>query len=210
MPRIPDSVIFGHNTTHDVINYGQVRAVTNDSELIQLLKIRLETFLINQVAPLQTSRSAFPLTVMTCVGIETLGEIFITEDKSDTSHQFVSISSKVNQIFGRPLQKKYQKQLALVWDNRDLKKVDCYGKVLYRFFRNTMIHGYQAKGTFLSYNVEGIEIHNDTSFIHINPDWFWNGFKAAFTKLFVDAMKAEPTNLLRMNCLDYIKSNLLE
>jgi len=210
MGKIPDEVKFGHNAKGEVIDYGYVRAVSDNTELIDLLRIRLETFLINQVQPLQKSRSPFPLTVMTCVGIETLGEIFIPEDKDDSSFQFVEISKKLNQIFGRKLSKKYEKKLTELWSNKDLKNIDCYGKVLYLFFRNTMIHGYQGKGVFLSYeDLDKIEVDEETSFIKMNPDWFWNSYKDAFDKLFADAKKAQEANAMRKNCLKYINEYLL-
>ena len=210
MGKIPDEVKFGHNAKGDLIDYGYVRQISDSTELIDLLRIRLETFLINQVQPLQESRSAFPLTVMTCVGIETLGEIFIDEDKDDTSFQFVEILKKVNQTFGRKLSKTYEKKLTELWSNKDIKNINCYGKVLYRFFRNTMIHGYQGKGVFLSYeDLDKIEIDEATSFIKMNPDWFWNSYKDAFQKLFSDAKKAQETNTMRKNCVRYINQYLL-
>jgi hypothetical protein len=210
MGKIPDEVKFGHNAKGDVIDYGYVRAISDNTELIDLLRIRLQTFLINQVQPLQTSRSPFPLTVMTCVGIETLGEIFIPEDKDDTSFRFVEISKKLSQTFGRKLSKKYEKKLSEFWGNKDVKNIDCYGKVLYRFFRNTMIHGYQGKGVFLSYeDLNKIEVDEETSFIKLNPDWFWNSYKEAFNKLFIDAKTAQDANAMRKNCLKYINGYLL-
>jgi hypothetical protein len=210
MKRLPDELIFGRNSKDEVVRYGDVRKITDDTELIKLLKSRLETYLNKQVEPL-TIDSAFPLTVMTCVAVETLGQIFFKEDSSDTSFQFVSVTKKINQVFGRKLSQKYQTKLTETWANKDLKNIDCYGKVLYRFFRNTMIHGYQGKGVFLSYeDTNTIKIDEETSFIVINPNWFWNSYKVAFEKLFDETIKGQSNNSLRVNCLKYIKDNLLE
>ena len=88
MAKVPDKIIFGIDELGNSIDYGFVRNVTDDNELINLLRLRLKVFFIDQVQPLQESRSAFPLTTMTCVGIETLGEIFVKEKKDDTSFQF--------------------------------------------------------------------------------------------------------------------------
>jgi hypothetical protein len=84
MAKVPDKVIFGIDTLGHSINYGFVRSVTDNNELINLLRLRLKVFFIDQVQSLQNSKAAFPLTTMTCVGIETLGEIFVKENKDDT------------------------------------------------------------------------------------------------------------------------------
>lgn len=131
-----DEIIFGVDSSGVAINYGFVRAIQDDTSLINLLHLRLKVFFINQVQPLQDFRSAFPLSIMTCIGIETMGEIFVAENKDDTSYQFVEI-----------------------------------------------IHGYQGKGVFLSYeDTNDIEIDEEFAFLKINPDWFWNSFKNYYEK----------------------------
>ena len=91
-----------------------------------------------------------------------------------------------------------------------MKKLDNFGKILYRFFRNTMIHGYQAKGVFLSYeDTNNIQIDEELAFLQINPDWFWNSFKDFFAKQFVLAGQSQKNNPDRQNCLKYINNFLL-
>ena len=68
------------------------------------------------------------------IGIETLGEIFVKEKKDDTSFQFVEIIKKINQVFGRKPNKKFDKRLQEIWSEKDLKNIECYGKIVYRFF----------------------------------------------------------------------------
>jgi hypothetical protein len=210
MAKVPDKIIFGIDELGNSIDYGFVRNVTDDNELINLLRLRLKVFFIDQVQPLQESRSAFPLTTMTCVGIETLGEIFVKEKKDDTSFQFVEIIKKIHQTFGRKPNTKYEKKLQEIWSEKDLKNIDSFGKLAYRFFRNTMIHGYQAKGVFLSYeDTKNIEIDDEFAFIKINPDWFWNSFKDYYEKQFVLIGQAQKNSTERQNCIDYIKNFLL-
>jgi len=210
MSIVPDKVIFGIDSLNNVIDYGYVRHIADDDELINLLRLRLKVFFIQQVQALQNSRSAFPLTTMTCIGIETLGEIFVKENKDDTSFQFVEIIKKIHQTFGRNPNKKYEKKLQEIWSEKDLKNIDCFGKIVYRFFRNTMIHGYQGRGMFLSYeDTETIEIDDEFAFIKINPDWYWNSFKSYYERQFVLIGQAETNNTERQNCLSYIKTFLL-
>jgi hypothetical protein len=211
MKKIPDDIIFGHNLSGEVITYGNVRETTDEDTRIKLLKIRLETFLLNQIEPLISSKSAFPLCTMTCVGIETLGQIFIAEDKHDQSFQFVSISKKIDQKFGRQINKIFFSKLEEIWDTRELKNFDNYGVILYKFFRNTMIHGYRTQGVFLSYeNTESIDIVNESAIIVLNPNWFWNNFNKCFNTIFDEVLKAQNTNKERINCMNYINNSLLK
>ncbi len=210
MAKIPDEIIFGIDNNRNAVDYGFVRNIKDDNELINLLRLRLMRFFIEQVQVLQDSKSAFPLTTMTCIGIETLGEIFIEKNANDTSFQFVEIIKKVNQTFGFKPNKKYMTKLKEIWSEKDLAKIDNFGKLTYRFFRNTMVHGYQGKGVFLSYeDTESIEIDEKSAFIKINPDWFWNSFKGYYERQFKIVEKAESNNKERRNCIDYIKNFLL-
>jgi hypothetical protein len=150
------------------------------------------------------------LASLTCIGIETLGEIFVTSDKDDISLQFITILKQLNQIFGRKPNQKYQAQLEAIWTAKDLNNISSYGKIVYRFFRNTMIHGFQGKGMFLSYEgTKNITIDDASAFIVINPDWFWEIFKAFFYKQFDLAKKAQANSNERKNCLNYINTFLL-
>jgi hypothetical protein len=207
MKKIPDKVIFGEDALNNGITYGSVRNIMDENELINLLKLRLNVFFINQVQALQDSKSAFPLATMTCIGIETLGEVFLQKDEDDTSRQFVGIIRKVDQRFGRKLNKKFEAKLKDIWSEDNLKNIDCFGKIVYRFFRNTMIHGYQGKGVFLSYeDTKNIEIDHTNAYLIINPDWFWNSFKDYFSNKFKLISNAKGKE--RDNCLKYIHSLL--
>lgn len=209
MHKIPDETIFAPAFGGKHIDYGYVRSITDDTELINLLYLRLKGFFVEQVQPLQDHRSAFPLMTMTCVGIETLGQIFITEDKDDKSWQFVEVLKKIHQVFGRKPNKKYFERLKEIWEEKELAKLDSLGKIVYRFFRNTMVHGYQAKGMFLSYeDTSSIEIKDESAFMTVNPDWFWNNFKLYFEAVFEDTKKAQENNTMRKNCLKYIRGLL--
>ena len=211
MSIVPDETIFGTNSLGESINYGYVRQVNNDNELINLLRLRLNVFFINQANPLQTTRSAFPLTTMTCIGIETLGKIFVTKKTDDTSYRFVQILKKINQKYGHKPNKKYEKKLKTIWDENDLKNLNCYGKIIYRFFRNSMMHGYQGRGVFLSYeDTVNLKIDEENAFLIINPDWFWDSFKDFFNRQFIEIESAQENSTERQNCLKYIREYLLK
>ena len=102
---VPNETIFGVDEVRNSINYGFVRQLTDENRLINLLKFRIEVFFTEQVKPLEAV-SPFPLSVLTCVGIETLGEITIAENKDDSSYQFTSILGKFDKSFSKQLNKK--------------------------------------------------------------------------------------------------------
>lgn len=211
MAKIPGPVIFGIDSLGSSINYAFVREVQDESELINLLRLRLKVFFIDQVQSLQNSKAAFPLTTMTCIGIETLGRIFVNDNKDDASYQFVETIKKIHQSFGRKPNKRYFDKLKEIWSEKNLSNIDSFGKIVYRFFRNTMIHGYQGKGVFLSYeDTSSVEIDNEFAFIKINPDWFWNNFKSYYERKFDSVVSAQSNSTERQNCLNYIRSYLLE
>lgn len=210
MTKVPDKVIFGIDELGNSIDYGFVRSVKDDNLLINLLRLRLKRLFIEQVEPLQCSKSAFPLTTMTCIGIETLGQIFIDKDNNDTSFQFVKIIKKIHQTFGQKPNKKFSSKLQEIWSEKDLKNIDNYGKLMYKFFRNTMIHGYQAKGVFLSYeDTNSIELDEEFAFIKINPNWLWDNYKKYYENQFQLIGQAESNNTEKQNCIKYINNFLL-
>jgi len=81
---IPDTTYFGP----DNITFGDVRIAKSPLEKIEFLKKRLDSFFIYQIDALDR-RSPFPLEIMCCIAIETLGAIFTEKQKNDIqSSQF--------------------------------------------------------------------------------------------------------------------------
>jgi hypothetical protein len=76
---IPDHVTFGPNEKGEPVSYGEVRCLDQDDRIVAL-KRRLDGFLLDQVSAFADNESGerrgwspFPLAVMTCVAIESLG-----------------------------------------------------------------------------------------------------------------------------------------
>ena len=86
---VPDETYFGESPNGGGLNYGQVRASTNDDEKIIVLKKRLDVLLIEQNQKIaerdENSKpkiwSPFSLCVLTLLGIETLGRIICDLEK---------------------------------------------------------------------------------------------------------------------------------
>jgi hypothetical protein len=215
---IPDYVTFGVNELNKRIDFGYVREITDETKLIELLKYRLNTFFINQVEPIKTP---FPLSTMICVGVETLGQIFIKdktiqkkfdgsikEKKESESFRFVEVFKKLHQGFSHPVGEKFKKNLGDLWKGEDVTDIDTLSLLVYKFFRNTMIHGYHGKGVYLSVEDTKSFIKHEDGYLVLNPYWLWEKFKDVYAKLFNEAIKGQGNNQYRINALIYI-NNLL-
>lgn len=198
---VPDKTIFGVNDRDDSIDYGFVRKENDPNELIKFLKLRLDAFLIKQIEPIS---GEFPKTTMTCVTIETLGEIFYGRKKNEHSYGFVLVAKQLNQQFSSNLGKEFKQNLCDLWEGTDdVSDIDTLAKLLYKFFRNTMVHGYYGRGVYLTIENTSSFV-KDQGFLTINPNWFWNGTKKLYDKFFNEALYGEDNNPKRIKCLNYI------
>jgi hypothetical protein len=206
---IPDNIVFGWKTeAREGIFYGEVRRISDENQLISLLKLRLDAYYFSQIEPLIEAKSAFPLLVMTCIGMETLGKIF-TDEPSENGDSFVVIAKKMDQIFGRNPGKTFRESFQANWPTKDWAKIDCFGRLLFKYLRNTMVHGYQGKAVFLSYeDTESYLIFNESGYMVINPKWLWVKLTTASEQLFDEAIKGQANSPIRKNCLAYIRQLL--
>ena len=204
---VPDQTIFGVDENEASINYGTVRQITDEDRLIRLLKLRIEVFFIGQVKPLETV-SPFPLSVMTCIGVERLGEITIAENSDDNGIQFKKILGKFDTNLAKTLTKAEKELVKKNWPDKDGEKIKTLTDLFYKYYRNTMIHGYRGKGVFLSSGLKPPFIFND-GFLIINPDWFWTRFIEVFNSTFEQLLKDKKKGSgERTRCLDYIRKLL--
>jgi hypothetical protein len=204
---VPIQTIFGVDENETSINYGTVSQITDEDRLIRLLKLRIEVFFIGQVKPLETV-SPFPLSVMTCIGVETLGEITIAESNDDNGIQFKKILGKFDTNLAKTLTKSEKELVKKNWPDKDGEKIKTLTDLFYKYYRNTMIHGYRGKGVFLSSGLKPPFIFND-GFLIINPDWFWTRFIEVFNSTFEQLLKDKKKGSgERTRCLDYIRKLL--
>ena len=204
---VPNLTIFGVDENEASINYGTVRQITDEDRLIRLLKLRIEVFFIGQVKPLETV-SPFPLSVMTCIGVETLGEITIAESSDDNGIQFKNILGKFDTNLAKTLTKTEKELVKKNWPDKDGEKIKTLTDLFYKYYRNTMIHGYRGKGVFLESGLNPPFIFND-GFLIINPDWFWTRFIEVFNSTFEQLLKDKKKGSgERTRCLDYIRKLL--
>ncbi len=220
---IPDKTIFGpHISENRGITFGEVRQLSNDDIKIEYLRKRFEGYFVDQVDPISDREkvySPFPLTVLTCIGVETLGRVFFDvealvqdERKKKEISKLVSIP-----IYGfldarltRQLSKEFKTSMQTIWPNDNVKNISNYAELLHSYLRTSFVHGYRGKNVFLSAELEtGWEF--DSGSLIINPYWFWNQYKRVFQDCFIKISdKRESNNPNRRNALKYFNRILNE
>ena len=211
---VPDNIIFGSNPPTDQYTYGQVRALKGDHRYYAL-KHRLDTFLIAQINGLGKDKegkskvySPFPLFLLTCIAIETLGKALFrpSQPMSDEDAQragFLKVCSKIDHIFPRQLSKKNKEGYDTLWDEDQHKKVKSLAHVIYRFGRHTMVHGFRGKGVYFDVQLEKWKFTDGA--LNLNPYWFWRAFKGVYEQAWDDLFEnQEATNALKRSADEYL------
>jgi hypothetical protein len=203
------------------INYGEIRQIEDDDTKLFYLKKRLECFLVNQVDNIYSNGiySPFPLTVITCVAVETLGRVIspVSEYEKDSRKKneisklvSVPIYGLLDKKLTRPLNKEFKKHMQLHWPPDNIKSISSYAELFHSYLRTSFIHGYRGKNVFLSIELEdGWEV--DEGSLIINPNWFWLQYKRVFSECFVKVLDIkEMNNPYRINALNYFNKLVSE
>lgn len=214
---IPDKTFFGSQLDGTgAILFGEVRQITDEDDKLLLLKRRLEAYLISQIDPIADSTriySPFPLTVLTCVAVETLGRVISPVIKLENDqHKQNEISKLVSvRIYGeldkkltRPLTQDFKKSMLDLWHkDKNVKSIKSYAELFHSYLRTSFMHGYRSKNVFLKAELdEGWGIKD--GFLIINPYWFWREYKRVFEESFDKILdKKEINNPYRINALAY-------
>jgi hypothetical protein len=198
---VPDTVVFG--PSKDGTNtYGSVRNAT-EPEQFNAIRLRIGCLLNDQAGSLAIDSngqrkvySPFPLFVLSSIGIETLGRLFFSrmlkEGENRESMQkeaFMQAAAKVHQFLSRPIPKAEQAAFDEIWGEGAANKNPTVSEVIYRLGRNTMMHGYQMRGAFLTEDIEALDWQG--GLLAVNPYWLWAKYSMAFEKLWTDFSKLQ-------------------
>ena len=209
MMAVPDDVVFGPSAEGSPVTYGEVRSLSPE-EKISALRRRLDDWLIKQTDELTKTEggtrviySPFPLATMTCVAVETLGQVLYGDSSAAQSHDdqsFVKIARKLDKRFSDQLRKDFKKRAAERWGRKSTAKFKSVAHIIYRDFRNTLLHGFQGRAVYLTEDHDEWEYGDGV--IELNPYWFWAAFKQAYSDAFelIEGNKC----VERTKCLAYI------
>ena len=210
---ILDKVFFGKNDKNENVLYGDIRNILIkedpgfELELAKLLKLRIERTFNSATNPLKEAKSAFPLTLMSCIGLSLLGEIFHSDNSNEASKPFKCICNQLHQEFSRKLTKTFQHKLSLMWPtNKEISNIDTLSNLLYKYLRNDLVHSFIAKGVYLSYEdtakFKRVETDNE-AYLVVNPDWLWSRYNELFNEYF--DVKVKNKLKLQKEIVKYIK-----
>ena len=191
---VPNDVIFGPNALSGELTYGAVRQLPEEDQL-GALRRRLDGFFISQVDELAKPEGAsskvyspFPLFLMTCVALETLGKVFFArlpkkgQTQEDIQREgFLRSCNLLHKHFSRSLNMEQKRAYDALWGANAHKHADTPSLIIYRLGRHTMIHGFQGRGIFITEDIE--EWKMDKGSVIINPFWLWRSFKRAYEVL---------------------------
>ena len=219
---VPDDVYFGPADDGSGLFYGQIRAFKEGDQFCALQR-RFNHLFLGQVGELarfsegkRVVYSPFPLFVMTCVGIETVGKIFFGRapkqgERGDDVQRlgFLEVCKGIHSHFSRPLNKEQKKEFDTLWGLDEHEKVTSIGHIIYKFGRHTMIHGYRGKGVYFTEDKTVPEWKMDRGAVVINPYWFWGRFAEHCAELWKQFYaNKQPTNPLKASARTYLRELL--
>lgn len=214
MPGVPDDVIFARNQAGAPITWGQVRANPDRAYRVRCLADRLRSFMVAQYRELGQKNINGPfilgMTVMT--GVEILGKIFYAMPAPDDPGEankvaFCRFCAQLHQRFGRPPSKDFKDAFVARWGG---EKPESVSAILYRYFRNTLVHGFYGKAVFLTGQDTDDLLLRDDGCVVVHPDWLLQRFIAAAERHVNELLVAPPQSSLRRNALNYLHELLDE
>src|SRR5207253_2474173 len=120
-----------------------------------------------------------------------------------TKNCFVAVCGKMDQRLARQLRQKFKKTLVQTWQDEDIASTNSPAELIYKFLRNTMIHGYRAQAVFLTGDeTPNFEFKDDH--VVLNPYWFWRAFKKPYEELFAALFRAEANSSTKESCDAYL------
>lgn len=209
---IPDNIIFSPHLTEDrAIRFSEIRQLSDSDLKLRYLKKRLDEFLLKQVNPLGEKMvySPFPLAILTCIAVETLGRILEPVAKLEEKYKKEQISKLVSvKVYGlldkkltRPLTLEAKDAMKKHWGKHEIKT---YAELFHSYLRTSFIHGYKAKNVFLTEETISWVFENGS--LYVNPYWFWKAFREIFESSFEEILNAkEKNNPVRKNAIEYFE-----
>jgi hypothetical protein len=216
---VPDEVIFGP-APGGQYRYGDVRGL-DEAAQFAAIRERVGALFNSQVSELgiqgegkKKVYSPFPLFLLGCVGVETLGRLFFGrtlkegENRQDMQREcFVNACAKLHQKFGRALPKDQKEGFDGLWGDNAHDDIGSVSVLLYKLGRHTMVHGYQSRGVFLTEGIEDMEMNSGA--LVLNPYWFWFVYLRAYDKLWYDFTVLKEENDPRLKSMRIYRDELL-
>ena len=173
----PDHVIFAPG-----VDFGTVRG-SDSAAQINHLRAHIDNHIGTQIRSVgfrevdgeqkRHHESPFPLAIMTCIALEALGSIFLTEEAGTTDGRtvFTHACNEIDSALYRPAKKGFFGDLKKQFPEFDFKKCYSVADLLYKTFRNKMAHDYMSGCIYLT-GEDADKWDYDTAWLMLNPFWF--------------------------------------
>ncbi|TCD28634.1 hypothetical protein EZ456_04390 [Pedobacter psychrodurus] len=205
----PDDVIF-HGDDSQGFTFLQARTLNDDNEKLRKLQIRLERYYLNGF---KRSRHDFNISVMSCIGLEVLGQVMLGfDDKGKT------VADKTLQVY-KWLDPILEQQTSAVFrTNYNLKRnypnpagIDfaqgllTYADIFRKGLRNSFSHTYRSLGVFLDDSLtELVKVDEHEGLLVINGRMLKMALLREYREKFKSAINnTEPEH--RQNALRYFE-----
>lgn len=188
--HFPNSTIFhGAVGSFKKYTFKQARDLNNDTIKIKHLKLRLESYYLHG---LKKTKDPFISAILTCVGIEVLGQVMLGVDsngETDKQHT-IEIYKMMDSILADNLSSKFKSNynLGRKFPN---STPDCtndlhtYSHILRKGLRNTFAHGYRSLGVVLDNNLDRMVLIKETQgLLIVNPKKYRKKFVELFNSMF--------------------------
>ena len=192
--HLPDTTIFhGIPQNVDGFSFKEARALTDDDEKISRLKTRLEGY---YVSGLKDINHPFIAAIMTCVGLEVLGQVIFGFDakgesiESYTINVYKMLDSNISQPLSSTFAINYNKKRNRTGQTTDFtNSFTSYANVIRKGLRNSFTHNYRSLGVILSDSQSDLmTIEENEGCIIVNPFIFKQKFINCFEDSFLTAL----------------------
>jgi hypothetical protein len=207
----PNDIIF-HGTNEPAgYTFAEARDLATDRAKLQKLKERLTGYFING---LTSTPHSFITVIMTCVGLEVLGQVMLGFDQrgETISAHTIQVYEMLDVQLTQPLTEKFREQYNLnrnsQGQSRDYTQgFSSYAHVVRKGLRNAFTHTYRSLGVFLG-GVDGhfMLVDDEQGWIVIDPNAFRDRFIELYEQCFEEAIIGS-NETYKTNALSYF--NLL-
>ncbi len=203
---VPDDVVFGPKGDGTAFYYSDVRAMDENAKIVAL-RLRLSQFLFDQTDQLGFEsdgerKSAFPLAIMCCVATDCMGQVMFGRRKDRSS--FSRLLTEVDPAFYEDIDTDFHEELKQRWPGKQVDSIAKFSDLIYKTFRNSMIHGYLGQAVYLTDKDDVTSSWNrGEGFLRLNPYWMWRRLKAVSLDLFERSAAGESP--LQSNSLRYVQ-----
>jgi hypothetical protein len=141
----------------------------NEVERAAAFKARMGSFFFKQVDCFASSPpwAPFPLALMTCVGIETIGAYKYGDARNDRNRHFRLLVEEMNKGFART-------------ETDPDGQLSTLSTFLYKGFRNSLAHGFYGKWVFITHDPQKAKTFRFSAaerFVVLNVYWFYARFR---------------------------------